>query len=163
MKPGPPPKPTRLKQLAGNPGKRALNKHEPKPPKPDRPPYAPRHLNDDAKREWRRIIKILMQLGLYTDVDYAALAMYCQAWGRWIHAERMVEELGEVLLSTQTGNYYQNPWYHVANKAWDQMLKMLSRFGLSPADRARLTVDQPEEQDELAELLFRRGVKVGND
>jgi len=156
------PLPSAIKDLRGNPGKRALNKHEPKPPAPDRVPYAPRHLNDDAKREWRRIIKVLLSLGLYTEVDYAALAMYCQAWGRWIRAERMVIEKGEVLLSTQTGNYYQNPWFHVANRAWDQMLKMLSRFGLSPADRTRLSVEQPEEQDELAELLFRRGVSVGD-
>lgn len=153
---GPPPKPTALKKLAGNPGKRPLNKHEPRPPAPDRIPYAPRHLNDDAKREWRRMVKLLIALGLYTQVDYAALAMYCHAWGRWIHAERMTEEQGEVLLSTQTGNYYQNPWFQVANKAWDQMLKMLSRFGLSPADRARLVVAPPEEQDELAELFGRR-------
>lgn len=159
---GPPPKPTQLKKLAGNPGKRPLNANEPKPPKPDRVPYAPRHLNDDAKKEWRRMGGALLQLGLYTELDYAALAMYCQAFGRWIQAERMVTELGEVLLSTQTSNYYQNPWFHVANRAWDQMLKMLSRFGLSPADRARLSVAQPEEQDELADLLFRRGVKVGD-
>ena len=161
MKPGPPPKPTALKKLAGNPGKRALNPAEPKPPTPDRPPYAPRHLNDDAKKEWRRMVKVLMGMGLYTEADQAALAMYCQAWGRWIHAERMVEEDGEVLVSSETGNYYQNPWFHVANKAWDQMLRMLGRFGLSPADRARLPIAAPEEQDELAALLFRRQVNVG--
>jgi len=162
MRPGPPPKPTRLKKLAGNPGKRALNPHEPRPAAPERPPYAPRFLNREAQREWRRIVKPLLQLGLYTELDHAALAMYCQAWGRWVEAETKVLEEGEVL-SSDKGNLYQNPWRYVANQSWDQMRKMLATFGLTPADRSRLVVPEPEEKDELAELLFRRGVKVTDE
>ena len=42
------PKPTAIKELEGNPGKRKLNKHEPKPIK--RAPPCPKWLTDDAKR-----------------------------------------------------------------------------------------------------------------
>lgn len=150
------PKPTKLRLLGGNAGKRPVGE-EPRPPVPESTPYAPRHLNDDAKREWRRIVKILLGLGLYTEVDRAALAMYCQAWGRWVEAERQVEATGgPVLTSKETGNLYQNPYLYVANRAWEQVRKMLTEFGLSPSARSRLNVAGVEEPDELEQLLMRR-------
>ena len=146
------PKPTAIKMLAGNPGKRPLA-GEPQPPIPAGTPYCPRHLNDEARREWRRIVKILLDLGLYTEVDRAALAMYCQAWGRWVTAERKVQEKGEVLVSDR-GGLYQNPWLHVANRAWEQMRKVLAEFGLTPSSRTRLVARAGEPEPTLAELLF---------
>lgn len=154
------PKPTKLKELAGNPGHRPLNKREPQPPEPERAPYAPRHLSDEAQKEWRRIVKALMQLGLYTDVDRVALEMYCQAYGDWLQAELKVREEGAVLTSTLSGNAYQNPWYHVANREWEKLRKMLPEFGLTPSARTRLTIDEPEEEDELAALFFKRRTAV---
>ena len=155
------PKPTKLKELAGNPGKRPLNSSEPQPPVPDRSPYAPRHLNDDAKKEWRRIVGLLMELGLYTDLDYAALAMYCQAWGRWVQVERALAKQ-DLILTGSEGGLYQNPMLHVANKAWDQMRKILAEFGLSPSSRSRLTLKGGEEPS-LAEVLFNMTVSEDGD
>jgi phage terminase small subunit len=37
---------------------------------------------------------------------------------------------------------------------------MLPEFGLTPSARSRLTIDEPEERDEFAELLFRRRTQV---
>lgn len=155
------PKPTAMKKLAGNPGKRPLNENEPQPPVPDRIPYVPRHLNDEGKREWRRIVNVLLEMGLYTVVDRAALAMYCQAWGRWVEAERKLDKEREVLTSKATGNMYQNPWLHVANKAWEQMRKILAEFGLTPSSRARLSVSGGGKEPSLAEILFADAVGDG--
>ncbi len=142
-----------MKWLAGNPGKRPLNNNEPQPPRPESAPYAPRHLNDAAKKEWRRLVGILLDMGLYTVVDRAALAMYCQAWGRWVVAEKKVAKTGEVLPG-KTGTSYQNPWRHEANKAYEQMRKMLAEFGLTPSSRTRLTALASEDEPSLAEQLF---------
>lgn len=146
------PKPTELKRLAGNPGKRPLG-NEPQPPRPEGTPYAPRHLNDAAKKEWRRLVGILLEMGLYTVVDRAALAMYCQAWGRWVVAEKKVAE-GEEMLKSEKGIFYQNPWRHEANRAYEQMRKMLAEFGLTPSSRTRLTALASESEPSLAEQLF---------
>lgn len=91
---GRPPKPTHLKVLEGNPGKRALNKHEPKPAV--KVPSCPRHLVGEAKKEWRRISRELITLNLLTEVDRAALAAYCQAWARWVYAEERIARLIEL-------------------------------------------------------------------
>lgn len=148
------PKPTNLKHLAGNPGKRRLNESEPHPPVPGTAPYAPKFINAEARREWNRMVNILLELGLYTEVDRAALAMYCQAWGRWVDAEMKLQKSGLVVTSQETGILYQNPYLSIANKAWDQMRQMLSEFGLTPAERSRLHVMPTEDEPTLAEQLF---------
>jgi len=147
------PKPTAVKRLAGNPGKRPLNANEPTPPVPDAVPYAPRHLNGEAKKEWRRLTGILMDLGLYTTIDRAALAIYCQAWGRWVVAERMLQERGEILTS-DTGYLYQNPWRYEANKAQDMMRRMMTEFGMTPSSRSRFNLPGEQEGPSLADQLF---------
>lgn len=89
------PKPTAVKQLEGNPGKRQLNANEPKPAA--RAPSCPKWLEDDAKKEWRRLAKQMEQLGILTEVDMAAFAGYCQAYARWKEAEEFIQDT--VLLS----------------------------------------------------------------
>ncbi len=127
---GPAPKPTRLKALAGNPGKRPLNRHEPQP-KPGLP-RCPAQLSEEAKREWKRISKELDRLGLLTVLDRAALSAYCQAWGRWIEAEERLRQHG-VIVKSPSGFPVQSPYLSVANKAMAQMSKLLVEFGLSPS------------------------------
>ena len=56
------PKPTHLKVISGNPGKRPLNLHEPKPA--PAMPTCPAHLNPSAKEEWKRLARQLYHLGL---------------------------------------------------------------------------------------------------
>ena len=51
------PKPTHLKLLNGNPGKRAINPNEPKPPA--ELPAPPDYLSEIAKVEWQRIGEVL--------------------------------------------------------------------------------------------------------
>lgn len=127
---------------------------EPQPPVPDRVPYAPRALSEEAQKEWRRLVPILLDLGLYTEVDRQALVRYCQAWGDWVVARRRLDETGgPVLRSESTGNLYQNPWYHVANRAWDQLEKAGGAFGMTPSSRTRVTAVTDAEPDPFAEFL----------
>jgi len=157
------PKPTRVKELEGNPGKRRLNTTELRPPVPAAVPYAPKFVNDEAKREWNRMVNILMGMGLYTEVDHAALAMYCQAWGRWVVAERKLSVEGEIITGV-LGGRCQNPWRYEANKAFAQMRQMLPEFGLTPSSRSRLSAPATPDEPSLAEQLFSMvgaDVKVG--
>lgn len=153
MKPGPPPKPTALVNLSGR--KKRLNKREPVPPRPESVPYAPKDLKDSAKREWNRIVRQLIDLGLFTSLDYAALAMYCQSYGRWIDAERKIAETGgELITPTEGGGLYQNPWLAVSKRAFEQSRKILSEFGLTPSARSRLSITTNDKEPSLADFLF---------
>lgn len=68
------PKPTRLKVLTGNPGKRPLNQTEPRPE--ITVPDCPIELGEVARREWNRLVGELAALKLLTNFDRAALAAY---------------------------------------------------------------------------------------
>ncbi len=139
---GPPPKPTALKLLAGNPGHRPINGREPQPE--ICVPPCPRQLSPEAKKEWRRISKELMQLGLLTNIDRAALAGYCQTWGRWIEAEDRLREHG-VIVKAPNGYPVQSPYLKVAESALKQMTRLLVEFGMSPSARSRITVTKPKD------------------
>jgi P27 family predicted phage terminase small subunit len=106
--------PTKLKMLRGNPGRRPLNDREPQPEV--KLPTSPGHLSDEAKREWRRAGKLLLDMGLVSDLDRAALAGYCQAWGRWVEAEEALRQYG-VVVKSPSGFPMQSPFLAVANKA----------------------------------------------
>ena len=75
------PKPTNIKVLEGNPGKRKLNIYEPSPEK--KAPECPDWLEDEAKAEWERLCEPMMKLGILSELDMAAFAVYCQAYARW--------------------------------------------------------------------------------
>ena len=151
------PKPTAVKRLAGNPGKRPLNDREPQFEAPARMPSAPDYLGDTAVAVWRELGRMLLTAGLYTVVDKYALAMFCAAAGRWIDAERKIQETAIVLLSKDGKTPYQNPYLSIANRAWDQMRQMFGEFGLTPAERSRLKVitgdNEPTFADQLSEWV----------
>src|SRR5437764_15483626 len=75
------PKPTRLKMLTGNPGKRPLNGNEPRPAAAV--PECPAELGTLARTEWNRLVGELAALRLLTNLDRAALAAYSGAYALW--------------------------------------------------------------------------------
>lgn len=152
---GPKPKPTALKVLAGTNRPDRANPAEARP-RAQRP-TCPAHLCPAARSEWRRIIGELEPLGLVTKLDRAALAAYCQAWGRWVEAEEALRKHG-VLVKSPSGFPMQSPYLAVANKAMNQMRLLLQEFGMSPSSRSRATASPIGAQEEtpLMKLLRQR-------
>lgn len=146
------PVPTNLKLLRGNPGKRKLNDREPQP-NPGKP-RVPSHLDDEARREWHRMADKLLELGLLTEIDRAALAAYCVAWSRWVDAENKVRQYGLVMLSPDKGWPIQSPYLAIANKAMEQMRALLVEFGMSPSSRSRIQTTAPKPPQDQFEELF---------
>src|SRR5271167_2051839 len=75
------PKPTYLKLVTGNPGRRPIKGD--REPAAGGLPQAPAELAGDARTEWRRVARTLHRAGLLATLDRAALAAYCQAFARW--------------------------------------------------------------------------------
>ncbi|MEM6798012.1 MAG: phage terminase small subunit P27 family [Planctomycetota bacterium] len=135
--------------LDGNPGKRPLNKAEPKPDASK--PTAPKHIKGEARKEWNRISKLLHAAGLLTQVDRTALAAYCETYARWVDAEEKLKATGMVVKSP-SGYPMPSPYLPIANRAMKDMKGWLAEFGMTPAARSKVVVDdQPE--DELTDFL----------
>ena len=141
---GPPPKPTALKILQGNPGKRRLNKKEPKPK--NEIPTCPTHLCKHGKMEWKRMVKELAVLGLITKIDRAALSGYCTAWGNYVEASIGISKTG-YLVKSRTGVLRINPLVTVQNRALDHLKGFLLEFGMTPASRSRISISKPKDED----------------
>ena len=106
------PKPTALKVLEGNPGKRPLNEYEPVPPKGTI--ECPDWLEEEAKREWERLAPSLEAMGVLTTADLTAFAGYCQAYARWREAEEFISQHGSIFQTPSgylEGEIAEECWY----------------------------------------------------
>ena len=146
------PKPTNIKILEGNPGKRPLNAYEPKPLK--KAPPCPKWLEPEAKKEWRRLAKTLEAMGVLTDADMAAFAGYCQAYARWKEAEERITDRG-LVIRTPSGYPQQVPHISIAQQYLKLMQQFAEQFGLTPAARSRIIAGSGESKavDDMDALL----------
>ena len=142
------PKPTALKLLDGNPGKRRINDREPSPPAGI--PEAPGWFDDEARAEWFRISKILDDMGVLSLADHAALETYCTIYSRWVKAEAQVRKYGTIVKSPDKGFPMTSPYLTVANQALEALRKLAVEFGLTPSSRSRIRL--PSEGDAASEF-----------
>jgi len=147
---GPPPLPTHLRILEGNRSRRPLNENEPKPKQVM--PECPDHLSDEAKKQWNKLGKQLFDVGILTELDGDALAMYCDAWARWVNAKEMLDKHGAVFKS-KNGFPALNPYFAVASQAFEQMRRILQEFGMTPSSRTRLGVEPKSGKSEMEKLI----------
>ena len=132
-------KPTSLKLIQGNPGKRPINKKEPKPTSKT---AIPKWLSDDkvAVEEWERLAPELEALGILTNLDQTLFAQYCDAVSRF-RAARAVLRAGGETQTTENGYIQAVPEMATLRKERDSVKSIGSLFGLSPSDRTRIEVD----------------------
>lgn len=148
---GPAPKPDRLKALEGNPGKRKLNLNA---PEPEGMPACPPGLSKIAKNEWRRIAKDLHVLGLLSRIDRAALAVYCDAYDKWLKATEILDDKGltqEYTNKAGASNTVARPEVNIATKYAQIIKSFCAEFGLTPSSRCRLVLPQDKEVDQFEE------------
>ncbi len=159
------PKPTALKKLAGNPGKRALSKKEPKPRAASRVPTAPAYLSTIAKQCWKYYAKELYQLGLLSKVDRFAFEGFCQNYGLYVEAEKVLETEDKVVMTFNT--LKKNPWLEISRNARLDALKFAVEFGLTPSARTRVDVDPNEvakagaSDSEFEKFKKKKGLAMG--
>jgi len=87
---GPTPKPTAIELAQGSPGKRSINHAEPRPRAIV--PKCPAHLDERAKKEWRRLVPILTQMRVLTEADGIALGNLCQTYSTMVRAQEKLNE-----------------------------------------------------------------------
>lgn len=154
------PKPTKLKILQGNPGKRPLNEHEPIPFQVM--PEYPKFLDSKAKKEWKRVAPLLYKLGLLTELDGTILAGYCQLYSRWEQIKGEQKESKLLMLKHTVdgaGNEHveakQNPLVIMARQTLKEIRMFCAEFGMTPSSRARMVVGG-EPTDPMDDYLGRK-------
>lgn len=145
---GPKPTPANLHILRGNPSKKpiaALLDEAVRPPVDI--PECPDHLKGESRAEWDRITPHLYALGLISQIDRAALSGYCDNWGEYVWACTRIDDLNAQDQTGERGRIWDTPsgykqisvLQQIRNRSLEQMAKFLAMFGMSPADRTRVT------------------------
>lgn len=158
---GPQPKPTALKVLEGNPGKRKLNQAEPAPPPAKKLPNPPQRLLPEARKEWRRLAPLLVAAGLITSVDWPAFAELCQCYAYYqaVDAELLREgaQGAYKMQISESGYANKHPLLSIRQQHLDAWRRALADFGLTPASRTRLVsaeyTPREDTRDPIERLL----------
>ncbi|GAA0493666.1 phage terminase small subunit P27 family [Pigmentiphaga daeguensis] len=130
------PKPTAAKDLAGNPGKRALNKYEPNfgavvnidPPE---------WLEGPGRELWEHLAPLLCAQKILQATDIQNLEAYCAAYGRFRAGQADIARHGITVAGAQ-GGVVKNPAATIINEALKQMATYGAMLGLDPSSRQRL-------------------------
>ena len=157
------PKPTHLKVVSGNPGKRAINKKEPKPARET--PSCPAYLSDASKVAWGRLCVLLDRMGVLTEADALALERLCDCYAEILECRELIARDGRTYTSIRGIGDEDSPIEQVLMKAnpaaamladADRRFKSyLVEFGLTPAARSKVQVkdDGDKQKDPLQEFF----------
>lgn len=149
------PKPTALKLVTGNRGKRRLPKHEPKPKRII--PAAPVHLSDRAKVAWGSLSARLDQFGVLTAWDAEALEQLCENYAEILELREDIRENGRFQeVRTKSGDVMERcrPAATLLADAERRFRGMMVEFGLTPSARARVHGNQSDDNSDPAEAYF---------
>ena len=131
-------KPTNVHILNGNPSKipaaKLVDSINPLVEAPDMPDF----LNAEARKEWLRITPILLEQGILTKLDRAALAAYCQSYGHWVNAELEITARGNTGLYDEAGK--MTGLLRHSQIAYGDMRKFAQEFGITPVARSRVQI-----------------------
>ena len=134
------PKPTALKELGGNPGKRALNKDQPSFT-PLNGVKVPEYFIDDGMQMaavmWDLTSKELCSQGILCVTDLSVLERWCVSYEVWRRAVKSLMQEGTTLVA-ENGNHYANPDVGVKHKQESTMTTSGALLGLDPSSRQRL-------------------------
>jgi len=142
---GPKPKPTHLKVLEGNPGKRPI---VPEPKPRPKPPPCPPHLRAKARAWWKRVVPELHRLGLITLVDWELLAQGADCLQTYQEAQTALTKRGSNTYTTPGGVHREYPELKMMRDARAEWIRIVSHFGLSPSARVGLGDPAAKKEDD---------------
>lgn len=124
-------------------------------------PPMPKHLGAEARKEWRRITPLLLELNLLTKIDRSALERYCRIYGRWQQVERSLTATQDkaradghdvtdaLVVATPTGFKRESPLSRLAGDLAHQVELAEQCFGMNPSARARVVASRNDGQYRL--------------
>jgi P27 family predicted phage terminase small subunit len=124
---------------------------------PPSAPKMPSGMCSQAKREWKRIVPLLLDLGTLTQVDGVALHMYCEAYATYIEVTKLIRAEGLTYTSDGEGTTKMkrpHPALTIQNESERKMRSFMECFGMSAGSRSRIKVDRPANTDNPVEKFM---------
>jgi P27 family predicted phage terminase small subunit len=151
---GRPPKPSALKHIEGNRGKRAINSREPEPALLD-DLAPPAHLAPAVADVWRELAPKLRRAQLLTELDTPLLEITATAIAMFRLATGKIDGDKLMARNAESGAISLSPWVLLQSMAHKQAMNTLREWGATPAARSRVVID-PQ-----ADLFDKPGAQTG--
>jgi P27 family predicted phage terminase small subunit len=119
-------------------------------------PECPSWLKGESRREWFRVVPILLARKTLGQADFGHLAGMCDWWGQYVMARLRVRKLGS---KSYKGHLMDHPRV-VMNTAWKEYSKAAQQFGLSPASKARVSASDGSGKEPAGKGRFFAGPKL---
>lgn len=158
------PKPTRLKLLEGNPGKREINTLEPiaKPEIPIMPTWLKGF--PVAKKEWKRESKILFQMGILSKAESSLLAMRCYLASQIQELAISIQTEGRIITVTNFNSRGEEvSVIEKTNPKCVQLQSIITEYrhhgsilGLDQVSRTKMKADPPEMKSKAEQFMSRK-------
>lgn len=146
---GPAGKPTALRVLHGDQESR-INRLEPIPTECEVRPAT--ELSSTAAEVWNRLGPDLAAKKVLTSWDVDQFAAFCTATATFYEASRQLAENG-MTAQGAAGGVIKSPYWQIMRDASAIMTQVGGRFGLTPSDRANLTMGGQENPQGASRLL----------
>lgn len=165
---GPPPEPSILKYIRGNPSKDALPSSEPTPElvPQDFPP--PKMLDGKAAEVWNEMVPKLARMRVLTEADVPTLTRYCIEAVLYLACYEKVKVGGEEVTHWEPDpnrtdgrlriKYTQvAPWATQMHRHHAAMLRIEQEFGMTPSSRSQVsTTNGNADTDPVAAYAAKR-------
>ena len=160
-KPGPKPAPALKLVREGNPGKRPVRQQVVLEPaslaEPDWTVVFPKvskygtanqgevqRCRNVARREWRRVVPVLIRMCGLADIDEVTVLDYCVCRARIDQGERALSRDGMLQLGER--GWQKNGWTTILGQYRTQLARYIGELGLSPS--SRLTAPAGDDDDD---------------
>lgn len=120
----------------------------------------PSRLTLEAKKEWRRVMKLYnqMEADILSDLDQQALIMYCEATAVYEKAREAWSKLGTVVSSNEDHQRMINDALRIMRDQSKIISSLSEQLCLTPVGRARMGMNstQKEEEDPFQMIMKKR-------
>ena len=109
-------------------------------------------LTESGRMIWDSLAADLTKIGILKLSDIQAFAIYCNEYARYLKMARFIQQHGEIYMDANN-NPKKRPEINVMYESLRIVNTYQSRFGLTPADRDRITVEKEDDSNDFNNLL----------
>ena len=106
---------------------------------------APKGLTAPARKEYIRLVKLLVGRQHWREDFNGLVAIYAQAWADWLQARESIDSAG-LLIRSPKGEPIENPYNRVAERAEIRMIGVAGQMGMSLVGLSRTLRSRSRER-----------------
>lgn len=118
-------------------------------------PRMPSYLSPDARREWKRLLPLLISRGSLTAGDAQGLALHVETFARWVNCQKQITAEGLMQTVTVLDKHGDkvtrtkpHPCLQIAQDCERALRVSLASMGLTPQSREKIIPAKPAEKEE---------------